>query len=211
MSWTTHVISTCNDISKMSCVLLSLLDNIRLSKCQWPQQSNHALTSSNATCDDIIKMSSVLLSLLDHSKSIIERHVRTLAQKHTGIRSGILPHILSDILISHSIWHFDLILYLTLCLAFFLTFFLAIEVRRGPQYSESRRVRSGEAHRQRSDSRRLRSGEAHCDRELAVEVRRGPLRSMAEEVRRGPLQSRAGRWGPARKRRRKEGRGGHKI
>ena len=46
-----------------------------------------------------------------------------------------------------------------------------VEVRRGPQ---------------RSDSRRLRSGEAHCDRELAVEVRRGPMRS------------RAGRWGPAR-------------
>ena len=45
-----------------------------------------------------------------------------------------------------------------------------VEVRRGPQ---------------RSDSCRLKPGEAHCDQELADDVRRGPLRS------------RAGRWGPA--------------
>ena len=76
------------------------------------------------------------------------------------------------------------------------------------------------------ESWQWRSGEAHCDRELAVEVRRGPLRSragrggparptaieswqwrsgeahcdreLAVEVRRGPLRSRAGRGGPAR-------------
>ena len=87
-----------------------------------------------------------------------------------------------------------------------------VEVRRGPQRSDSRRLKSGEA-------------QAHCDQELADEFRRGPLRSragrwvparptaikswqmgsgedhcdqeLAEEVRRRPLRSRAGRWGPA--------------
>ena len=47
----------------------------------------------------------------------------------------------------------------------------ALRLRRGPK---------------RADSRRLKSGEAHCDQKLAVEIRRGPLRS------------RAGRCGPAR-------------
>ena len=59
-----------------------------------------------------------------------------------------------------------------------------VEVRRGPRRAESRRLRSGEAHS--SESRRLRSGEVHSDRELAVEVWRGPLWSSV------------GRWGPAR-------------
>ena len=68
--------------------------------------------------------------------------------------------------------------------------FVAVEVR----------LKSGP---QRSDSRRLKSGEAHSDRELAVGVRQGPLRSGAgseahcdrelAEVRRGPLRSRGGR------------------
>ena len=107
-----------------------------------------------------------------------------------------------------------------------------VEVRRGPQ---------------RSDSRRLKSGKAHSAPNLAgwsparptalrlspVEVRRGPLWSragrrgparltaikswqmmsgedhcdqdLADEVRRGPLRSRAGRWGPARRRKEEGG------
>ena len=90
-----------------------------------------------------------------------------------------------------------------------------VEVRRGPQRSDPRRLKSGEAHGaptlagwsparstalrpspvevrqdrqgpQRSDPRPLKSGEPHCDQELANEIRRGSLRS------------RAGRWIPAR-------------
>ena len=45
---------------------------------------------------------------------------------------------------------------------------------------------------QRSDSRRLKSGEAHCDQELA------------DDVRRRSLQSRAGRWGPAKEEKEEE-------
>ena len=56
-----------------------------------------------------------------------------------------------------------------------------VEVRRGPQ---------------RSDSRRLKSGEDHCYQELADEIWRGSLRS------------RAGRWGPARKKEEKKEEGG---
>ena len=134
--------------------------------------------------------------------------------------SGISSDILSDIISGHTLWHS-----IWLCLwplrsgwsparptALRLS---PVEVRRGPQ---------------RSDSRRLKSGEAHSDRALAVGVRQGPLPSsagrrgpatttaikrwqmmsgddhcdqgLADEVRPGPLQSRAGRWGPARKRRR---------
>ena len=55
-----------------------------------------------------------------------------------------------------------------------------VEVRRGPQRSDSRRLRTTAI-----KSWQWRSGEAHCDQELADEVRRGPLRS------------RAGRGGPA--------------
>ena len=69
-----------------------------------------------------------------------------------------------------------------------------VKVRRGPQCSEPRRLRSGEAHSAHSaqtlagwglarptaiKSWQMRSGEAHCDQELADEVRRGPLRSRA--------------------------------
>ena len=66
-----------------------------------------------------------------------------------------------------------------------------VEVRRG---------------RQRSDSRRLRSGEAHCDRELAAEVWQGSLRSSAG--RRGPatttaIKSRCGGRKDARKKTRR--------
>ena len=46
-----------------------------------------------------------------------------------------------------------------------------VEVRRGPQ---------------RSDSRRLKSGDDHCDQ------------ALADDVRRRSLRSRAGRWSPAR-------------
>ena len=80
-------------------------------------------------------------------------HKRILIGIYSDIRSGILSDVLSGILSG-----------------ILSTFFW------GPQCSESRRVRSGEAQRS------------------PVEV--------------GPLRSRAGRWGPARKRRRKEGRGG---
>ena len=104
----------------------------------------------------------------------------------------------------HSIWDFLWHLYGFVCGRWG-----PFEVWRGPQRSESRRLRSGEAHSAPNlagwgparptalrlspvevtaiESWQMGSGEDHCDRELAVEVRRGPLRS------------RAGRWGPARK------------
>ena len=118
-----------------------------------------------------------------------------------GISSGILSGISSDIL------------YLAFSLAFYMALFLAVEVR----------LRSGEAHG-------VQNLAAHCDRELAVGVRRGPLRSragrwgparptaikrsgeahcdreLAEEVRRGPLRSRAGRGRRRRRRRRRRSR-----
>ena len=56
-----------------------------------------------------------------------------------------------------------------------------VEVRRGPQRSDPRRLKPA------IKSWQMESGEAHCDQELADEIRRGSLRS------------RAGRWGPARK------------
>ena len=133
----------------------------------------------------------------------------------------------------HSIRHSYLAFYLT-CLSDIISDILSsilsdiFSSRWGPARPTVLRISPSEVRRgpQHSDSRRLRSGEAHCDRELSVEVRRGPLRSragrwgparptaikswqrrsgeahcdreLAVEIRRGPLQSRAGRWGPAR-------------
>ena len=150
----------------------------------------------------------------------------------SAISSDILPGISSDILSGISS---DILSWILSGIIFGILYGFVpgrwgpVEVRRGPRCAESGRLKSGEAHtevRQRADSRRLRSGEAQCDRELADEVRRGPLRSragrwgrarttaikswqmrsgedhcdqeLADEVRRGPLRSRAGRWGPAR-------------
>ena len=73
-----------------------------------------------------------------------------------------------------------------------------VEVRRGPQHSDSRRLKPGEAHSAPTltswspaspiaiKSWQMTSGEAPCDQELADDVQRGPLRS------------RPGRWSPAR-------------
>ena len=154
-----------------------------------------SMTTAKQSCTDIFRRNvrwhqqnvKCLVELADHSKSIIEWHLRTLAQQHTGIRSGVWRSFL------HSIRHSSLPFYLTflsdiisdILSSILSDFFLAVEVRRGPQCSESRRVKVRRGP-QRSDSRRLRSGEAHCDQELAVEVRRGPPRA------------RAGRWGLAR-------------
>ena len=114
----------------------------------------------------------------------------------SGISSDILFGKSSDILSSlwHPIWR---------C-------FWPLRSGWGPAGPKVRRISPDEVRwgPQRSDSRRLRSGEAHCNRELAVEVRR--VKELADEVRRGPLRSRAG-GGPARRRtrrRRKEGRKG---
>ena len=122
------------------------------------------------------------------------------------------------ILILHSIWPFYLILYLTFCLAFFLTLFLAgwsparptalrlspVEARRGPQRSDS--LSPVEVRRGPQRSRASSWGPAKpCHQVLAEEVRRRPLRSSAgrwcpaaDDVRRRSLRSRAGRRGPAR-------------
>ena len=106
-----------------------------------------------------------------------------LSGKSSGILFGILFEILSgipsDILSSISS---DILSGILFGILFGILYdFVSrrwgpVEVRRGPR---------------RAESRRLKSGEAHCDQELADEVRRRPLRS------------RAGRWGPARRRRRR--------
>ena len=83
----------------------------------------------------------------------------------SDILSGILSGISSDILSGIS---FDILF--GILYGFACGRWGPVEVRQGPQCS---------------NSRRLKSGEAHSARELAVEVWRGPLRS------------RAGRWGPA--------------
>ena len=77
-----------------------------------------------------------------------------------------------------------------------------VEVRRGPQRSESRRLRSGEAHCDRAGSGgparptaikiwQMRSGEVHCDQELADEIRRGGGRRGGGRTRRTSARSRA--------------------
>ena len=104
----------------------------------------------------------------------------------SGISSDILsgrPDLLTSYVAS----------YLAFSLAFYIALFLEIEVRRGPQRSDSRRLKSGEAHSaqtlagwspakptarrlspvevrrspQRAGSRRLKSGEAHSAQTLA--------------------------------------------
>ena len=72
-----------------------------------------------------------------------------------------------------------------------------VEVRQGPQRSDSCQLKSGEAHGAPTlagwrparptaiKSWQKRSGDDHCDQELADEVRRWPLRNTT------------GRWGPA--------------
>ena len=112
-----------------------------------------------------------LQSLLDHSKSIIEWHLRTLAQNNLlafGLTFFLTfyPTFLSLILSDILNWLSDILS------SILFDIFVAAEALR------SRAGRGGPA--------RWRSGEAHCDQELA------------EEVRRGPLRSRAGRGGPAR-------------
>ena len=149
----------------------------------------------------------------------------------SGISSGILPGFLFDILsgissgilsvtfwhsIWHSLWHSIWLCFWPLRSGWGLARPAArrispLEVRRGPQCSESRlEVRRGP---QRSDSCRLRSGEAHSAQTLsgwgpakpsAIESwqwRRGKAhgdQELADEARRGPQRSRAGRGGLAR-------------
>ena len=124
-----------------------------------------------------------------------------LSGKSSGILSGIRFDILSGILSGISSGILSVISSAS---------FLAVEVRLrsgeahsaynsagwGPARPTALRISPVEVRRgpQRSDSRRLRSGEAQSDRELADEIRRGPLRS------------RAGRGGPAREEGKKEGR-----
>ena len=97
----------------------------------------------------------------------------------------------------HSIWH----IYLAFSLAFYIALFLAVEVRLrsgeahsiggwGPARPTALRISAVEVRRgpQRSDSRRLtgRWGLARITAiELADEIRRGPLRSRAEEEKEG--------------------------
>ena len=121
-----------------------------------------------------------------------------LSDINSSILSDVLSRILSGILYFFQL-EFYLAYILAFYLAFYLTFYLAglisgeadsaqtlagwgparptalrlspVEVRRGPQ---------------RSDSCRLRSGEAYSERALAVWVRQGPLRSEGRKKEGGP-------------------------
>ena len=133
----------------------------------------------------------------------------------SGMSSGILSVISSDILsgissdilsVWHSLWHSIWLWFWPLRSGWG-----PVEVRRGPRRAESRRLRSGEAHGAqnlagwrpaRPTALRLAGwgpARSTAPRLSLVEVRRGHCnRELADEVRRGPLRSRAGRWGPAR-------------
>ena len=86
---------------------------------------------------------------------------------------------------------FHLAYLLTFYLTFYLAFFLAFGILYGFVPGEAHGAQNlagwGPARPHCSESRRLRSGEAHMQRALS-----------RAEVRRGPLRSRAGRGGPAR-------------
>ena len=120
-------------------------------------------------------------------KNILLRVIPTMAfnSSHlTFCRANLLAFCLA----------FYLAYLLTFYLAYLLTFYLAfstVEVRRGPQCSESRRLRPTAI-----ESWQWRASEANCDPELAV--RSGCDQELAVEVSRGPLRSRAGSGGPAR-------------